>query len=252
MRQLAPENDPRETNFNNYNNYTNLDKPTADIYILEDVATEGKAPERSESDGREEIVKRRSGRIKARGSLIGVSRAKVTKVSIASESLLRMGQSCSSELEAEKAKNKQLEGRIRLYEQGITDKSIHASQTNFGLLTIANEDNSSGCNCQSQSLWGVLEVIAVMLACILLLYILYSCLVRYCTRRKVIREKRQRRLLTEVEARMGRSQADNLMKPNLAIEMSPSAPECGRVHVPDYQTENSKSKSTQQNQTFDH
>ena len=169
MRQLAPENDPRETNFNNSNNYTNLDKPTADRDILEDVATEGKAPERSESDGREEIVKRRSGRIKARGSLIGVSKARVTKVSIASESLLRMGQSCSSELEAEKAKNKQLEGRIRLYEQGITDKSIHASQTNFGLLTIANEDNSSGCNCQSQSLWGVLEVIAVMLACILLL-----------------------------------------------------------------------------------
>ena len=50
----------------------------------------------------------------------------------------------SIQLEAEKAKNKQLEGRIRLYEKGITDKSLHASQTNIGLLTIANEDNSSG------------------------------------------------------------------------------------------------------------
>ena len=109
MRQLAPENDPRETNFNNSNNYTNLDKPTADRDILGDVATEVKAPERSESDGREEIVKRRSGRIKGRGSLIGVSRAKATKVSIASESL-RI--SCFSQLEAEKAKNKQLEGWI--------------------------------------------------------------------------------------------------------------------------------------------
>ena len=29
------------------------------------------------------------------------------------------------------AKNKQLEGRICLYENGVTDKSIHASQTNF-------------------------------------------------------------------------------------------------------------------------
>ena len=119
MRQLEPENDPR---INKNNNFTNLDKPTADRDILEDVATEGKATERSESGSREEIVKRRSGRIKARGSLIGVSKARITKVSIASESLLRMGQSCSSELEAEKAKNKQLEGRIRLYEQGITDK----------------------------------------------------------------------------------------------------------------------------------
>ena len=164
-----------------------------------------------------------------------------------------MGQSCSTQLEAEKAKNKQLEGRIRLYEKGITDKSLHASQTNIGLLTIANEDNSSGCNCQSQSLWGVLEVIAVMLACILLLYILYNCLVSYCSRKKLIREKRQRRLVAQVESRMGRSQTDNLMKPNLAIEMSQSAPECGRVHVPDYQIEHSsKSKGTQQNQTFDH
>ena len=249
MRQLEPENDPQIKN-----NFTNLDKPAADRDILENVATEPKATDRSDSgyDSREEIVERRSGRIKARKSLNMVSKVRVTKVSIASESLLRMGQSCSSELEAEKAKNKQLEGRIRLYEQGITDKSIHASQTNFGLLTIANEDNSSGCNCQSQSLWGVLEVIAVMLACILLLYILYSCLVRYFTRRKTIRERRQRQLLTEVEARMGRAKADNMIKPNLAIEMAPSAPECGRVHVPDYQTEHSRSKSTQQNQTFDH
>ena len=166
---------------------------------------------------------------------------------------LRMGQSCSTQLSAEKEKNKQLEGRIRLYEKGITDQSLHASQTNIGLVTVANEDNSSGCNCSSQSLWGVLEVIAVMLACILLLYILYSCLVRYCSRRKVIREKRQRRLLNEVEARMGRSQTDNLMKPNLAIEMSPSAPECGRVHALDYQMENLNiSWATQQSQTFEH
>ena len=42
-----------------------------------------------------------------------------------------MGQSCSSQLKEAQVKNKQLEGRIRLYEQSITDKSIHASQTNF-------------------------------------------------------------------------------------------------------------------------
>ena len=135
----------------------------------------------------------------------------------------------------------------------------YASQTNIGLLTIANEDNSSGCNCQSQSLWGVIEVIAVLLACILLLYILYSCLVSYWSHRKVIREKRQRRLLNEVETRMGRSQMD---KPKLAIEMAPSAPRPGgatdstKVHVPDYQLENSNnssvSRGTQQTETFGH
>ena len=93
-----------------------------------------------------------------------------------------MGQSCSTQLEVEKAKNKQLLGRIKLYENGVTDKSLHASQTNIGLLTITNEDNSSCFHCQTQSVWGVMEVIAVLLACILLLYILYSCLANYCAR----------------------------------------------------------------------
>ena len=90
MRELAAKHNPRETNFNNY---TNLDKSTADRDILRDVATEVKAPERSESDGREEIVKltpRRSGRIKGRRALTGVIRTKVAKVSTSSESL-RMG-----------------------------------------------------------------------------------------------------------------------------------------------------------------
>ena len=93
----------------------------------------------------------------------------------------------------------------------------------------------------------MIEVIAVLLACILLLYILYSCLANYCARRKVIREKRERRFLTEVETRMGRSQMD---KPKLAIEMAPSAPrpggatDCIRVHVPDYQLENPNNSTT--------
>ena len=207
------------------------------------------------------LTTRRSGRLKGKGAHTGAIRAKVFKVSTSSH-LTRMGATCSTQLEAEKAKNKQLMGRIKLYENGITDKSLHASQTNIGLLTIANEDNSSRFNCQSQSLWGVIEVIAVLLACILLLYILYSCLASYCTRRKVIREKRERRLLTEVETRMGRSQMDKPGKANLAIEMAPSAPrpgsatDCDRVHVPDFHLENSNnssvSRGTQQKPTFDH
>ena len=95
MRELTPEHDPRVINDNNY---TNLDRPTADRDILGDVATEVKAPEKSESDGREEIVTlttQRSGRLKGRGALNGVIRTKVTKVSTSSHSL-RMGQSCST------------------------------------------------------------------------------------------------------------------------------------------------------------
>ena len=194
-------------------------------------------------------MQRRSGRIKARKSHKGISKVRVSKVGIASNSLITMGQSCSAQLEEAKAKNKQLENRVHLYEQGITEKSIHASQTNFGLLTIANEDNSE-CSCKSQSLFGFIEIIAVMMACILLLYIIYCCLVRYFTRRRAIREKRQRQLLSEVETRMGRT-ADG-MRSNLAIEMSPPSAPCSRVHLPGYQTEHARSTGTQQDATFDH
>ena len=81
---------------------------------------------------------------------------------------LEMGSSCSSQLAAEKEKNKQLEGRVKFYEAGITDSSVHASQTNIGLLNVATEENSSGCDCSSTSLWGVLEVLAM---CVCLVYV---------------------------------------------------------------------------------
>ena len=164
-----------------------------------------------------------------------------------------MGQSCSSQLKEAQAKNKQLEGRIRLYEKGITDKSIHASQTNFGLLTIASEDNSE-CDCKSGSMVGIIEIIAILLVTILLLYIIYCCCMRYHTRKQAIREKRKGQIMSEMETRMGRTAEGNR---NLAIEMapSPSAP-CGRdhLHVPQYhnnQIQNpTESRGTQQDATF--
>ena len=250
MKELAKEHDPKEKTANND---TNLNDTAADRDILGDIVKA--APGRSESGGDSEeivqVVPRRSGRIKRSRASIGVIRTKVNKVSTAFDNSLEMGQSCSTQLAAEKEKNKQLESRVKLYEAGITDSSLHASQTNIGLLTVATEDISSGCNCSSQSLWGVLEIIAVMLACVLFLYIGYTCLVSYCTRKKLAKEKQHRKLIEQMETKLGKSQSVTRMKPNLAIEMSPSAPECGRVHIPDYQVQNQNSQSTQHNQTFE-
>ena len=56
-----------------------------------------------------------------------------------------------------------------------------------------------------------------------------------------------------METNLGKSQSVTQLKPNLAIEMSPSAPECGRahMHIPDYQTRNQNtSRSAQQSKTF--
>ena len=141
---------------------------------------------------------------------------------------------------------------MKLYEAGITDSSVHASQTNIGLLTVATEENLSGCDFSSPSLWGVSEVIAVMVVCVLFLYIGYTCLGSYCTRKKLAKEKQHRRLIEQMETKLGKSHAATPMKPNLAIEMSPSAPECGRIHIPEYQVPNqNNSRSTQHNQTFE-
>ena len=258
IRQLEPENDPTITN---KNIFTNLDTPAADPDILESVEIEQKATERFDSadDTTEKVGQRRSGRIKAKASLKGISKIKVRKVIVSPKSVT-MGQSCSSQLKEAQAKNKQLEGRIRLYEKGITDKSIHASQTNFGLLTIASEDNSE-CDCKSGSMVGIIEIIAILLVTILLIYILYCCCVCYHTRRQAGREKRKGKIMSEMETRMGRATEGNR---NLAIEMassSPSAP-CGRehLHVPPYhnnqtgfQIQNSnptESRGIQQDATF--
>ena len=122
-----------------------------------------------------------------------------------------------------KKKTKQLAGRVKIYEAGITDSSLHASQTSIRLLNMATEENTSGCNCSSTLMWGVLEVIAVMVVCVLFLYIGYNCLVSYCTRRKVAKEKQHRRIVEHVETKLRPTQR--------AIEMSPTAPtECTHAH----------------------
>ena len=66
------------------------------------------------------------------------------------------------------------------------------------------------------------------------------------TLKKAAKEKQHKRLLEQMETKLSR--------PNqLAIEMSPSAPQCSRehMHIPDYQTKNQNtSRSTQQSETF--
>ena len=168
---------------------------------------------------------------------------------------LSMGGSCFSELAAEKKKTKQLEEKVKLYEAGITDSSLHemhSSQTNIGLLNVATENNTNGCDCSSTSLLGVLEVLALLVVCVLFLYIGYNCLVSYCTRKKMAKEKQHRKLMEHVETEL----RPNQMR---AIEMSPTAPDgCSRahMHIPDHyqvrpQNTPQQNQSTQESPTFD-
>lgn len=134
----------------------------------------------------------------------------------------------------------------------MTDKSIHGSQTNIGLITLANKENDECDSRSSGSMVGIIEVIAIMIITILLLYILYCCCIKFHTRRQADREKRRGMIMAEMENRMGRTVEG---KRNLAIEMgsSPSAP-CGRdhLHVPQFHNNqnSTENKSTQQEVTF--
>ena len=125
-----------------------------------------------------------------------------------------MGPSCSTQLKEAKAKIEKLQARIHLYENGVTDKSIHASQTNIGLINLANEKNEQ-CDCRtSGSMIGIIEVIAIMVVSILMLYILYCCCIKYNRKKQADREKRRGLILAEMENRMGRTVEG---KRNLAI-----------------------------------
>ena len=135
----------------------------------------------------------------------------------------------------------------------MNDKSIHASQTNIGLINLANEENDQ-CDCRtSGSVIGIIEVIAIMVVSILMLYILYCCCIKYNNKRQADREKRRGLIMAEMENRMGRTVEG---KRNLAIEMgpSPSAPTCGRdhLHVPQFHNNqnDTANKGTQQEVTF--
>ena len=116
-----------------------------------------------------------------------------------------------------------------LYEAGITDSSMHemhSSQTNIGLLNVGTENSSNGCDCSSTSIWGVLEVLALLVVGVLFIYIAYNCVVSYCTRKKLSKEKERRRFVEHMENRFRTPPGQK------AIEMSPSAPaECNRTHI---------------------
>ena len=90
------------------------------------------------TEGAEKVGKRRSRRIKGFTSLGGISKRRIHKVSVSQEQVTNMGQSCSAKLKEAQEKSKILEGRIHLYENGVTDKSYrlrHINQFVFeGLL----------------------------------------------------------------------------------------------------------------------
>ena len=168
-----------------------------------------------------------------------------------------MGQPCSVQLKEAQEENKILKARVHLYESGVSDQSIHASQTNIGLFNLASEENEE-CSCANGSSGGgvvtIIEVIAIMIISILVLYIIYCCCIKFNARRKAekekSREKRRTFIMREMENRMKPGEG----KQNLAIEMG-SQPSCERDHLHFPRNHNTEkdtaNKGTQDTVTFE-
>ena len=102
-----------------------------------------------------------------------ISSLKVSEVHTTPSLGLNMGSSCSPQLAELQKQNQQLKNRVTLYANGITDRSLHASQNNIGLLNISNESNSE-CDCSSKSWLSVLEIVGIMIVVLVTIYILYG------------------------------------------------------------------------------
>ena len=106
-----------------------------------------------------------------------------------------MGGSCSSQLEACKARVKELEEKLKLHESGTTSNEMKSSQTNQGLVIF-------GVDCECNSIWGILEILATIVVCILVMYIGYHCLIAYCNRRDRAKELKRRNFMELVDQRL--------------------------------------------------
>ena len=87
----------------------------------------------------------------------------------------KMGATCSTKLKKAQEEIKILKEKLSRHENGGSDHSIRASQTNIGLFNLAEENNEE-CGCATGSSGGgmltIIEVIAILITAITILYIL--------------------------------------------------------------------------------
>ena len=119
------------------------------------------------------------------------------------ETLRKMGGSSSKECGEISTENQKLKNRIKLYEAGITDSSLHASQTNIGLLNLSSEQNSQ-CSCPSTSGWmRTMEIVGILMVSLIAAYIFYGWCYRYLSYRKEENGRRKAKLMEEMKRNMG-------------------------------------------------
>merc|ERR1711947_4495 len=206
----------------------------------------------------EQIGKRRSGRIKRHTSLKRISSLGVNKVRISqTKSGAKMVATCSTKLKKAQEEIKILKQELSRHENGGSDHSIRASQTNIGLFNLASEENEE-CGCANGSSGGgmitIIEVVAILITAIIILYIAYCCCIKLKARRKEEKERSREKRRTFIRREMENRTKPGEGKQSLAIEMgSQNSGERDRLYIPRYHNteRDTANKSTQDSETFE-
>ena len=114
-----------------------------------------------------------------------------------------MGGSSSKDCGDIAKENENLKNRIKLYEAGITDASLHASQTNIGLLNLSSETNSQ-CSCPATSGGMItMEIIGTLMFTLLAAYVLYGWCSRYRNYRREEKVRQEAKLMERMKRNIG-------------------------------------------------
>ena len=115
---------------------------------------------------------------------------------------LEMGNSASKDCEEIEKENEHLRTRVKLYEAGISDSSVHGSQTNIGLLNLATESNSGTCSCPADGGLSTIEITGILMLTLLSLYVAYGWCTRYNNHRREEKVKQEAKLMERMRRNM--------------------------------------------------
>ena len=113
-----------------------------------------------------------------------------------------MGTSSSKDCGDLEKENEHLRTRVKLYEAGISDSSVHGSQTNIGLLNLSSETNSGTCSCPASGGLSTMEITGILMLTLLSLYVVYGWCSRYNTHRKEEKVRQEAKLMERMRRNM--------------------------------------------------
>ena len=106
---------------------------------------------------------------------------------------------------------------------------MKSSQTNLGILSIGVEQSTNNCNCDS--VWGTLDIIAAIALFFLVTFLLFRCISAYCKKRKNRQEERQRNIVELLDKSWNERERGNSKDTVINIPAQFDHRKCPREHL---------------------